>query len=305
MWLRTPSELPDGHLVFEQRLEDTKREVRQVLSTDAVSGSISSACMKVMSSFAVSLNDPALQELSAASKSLEEALAQAKAACAKSSQEATEAKQHAAELYDSLSKAKAAGAETTPAAAAAIDESGGRLSEVLAELATAKEEVTTLASKLKDHEEKVAWLAKAKEEATDLAAWLQLQLAGMAASVDSTGDVKTASAASTASTASGSVGGAALEAAKGQLPVIVPVASKDGKEAAPMPAPASKKAPPVADPDAHERPDMVDESVMSSPIAESVRRLSETEAVEPKVIIRQESNTSSEGDGDYGSPYSR
>ena len=299
MWLRTPSDLPDGHLVFEQRLEDTKCEVRQVLSTDAVSGSISSACMKVMSAFAVSLNDPALQELSAASKLLEEALAQAKAACAKSSQEAAQAKQHAAELYESLSKAKAAGAETTPAAAAAIDESGGRLSEVLAELATAKEEVTKLASKLKDHEEKIAWLAKAKEEATDLAAWLQLQLAGMAASVDSMGDVKTAS------TASGSVGGAALEAAKGKLPVIVPVASKDGKEAAPMPAPASKKAPPVADPDAHERPDMVDEPVMSSPIAESVRRLSETEAVEPKVMMRQESNTSSEGDGDYGSPYSR
>lgn len=155
MWLRTPADLPDGHLVFEQRLKDTKREVRQVLSTDAVSGSIASACMSVMSSFAVSLNDPALQELSAASKSLEDALAQAKAAQANASQEAVEAKRHAAELFKALNKAKATGVATTPAAAAAIDESGGRLSEVLAELATAKEQVADLTSKLKTHEEKV------------------------------------------------------------------------------------------------------------------------------------------------------
>ena len=58
LWLRTPSGLPDGHVVFEQRLQATRREVRQVLSTDAVSGSIASACMSVMSSFAGSLHDP-------------------------------------------------------------------------------------------------------------------------------------------------------------------------------------------------------------------------------------------------------
>ena len=58
MWLRTASGLPDGHVVFEQRLESTRQKVRQVLSADAVSGSIASACMQVMSSFTGSLHDP-------------------------------------------------------------------------------------------------------------------------------------------------------------------------------------------------------------------------------------------------------
>ena len=57
------------------------------------------------------------------------------------------------------------------------------------------------------------------------------------------------------------------------------------------------------DPDAYERPDMVDELVAASPIAESVRRLSESPKSLPRVMTRQESNASNNSsDGEYNSP---